>query len=152
MVVGGVGGRMRLLLTCRPPDVTIFFLRCRFCRVCSLRFETSPVRPYVQCYDPKDLLVRPQVHGHCKAYVPPIDEFVITCIDLEPGQSQMLDPQSSPCLLLVMSGEVSLSGKRIRAGATFMETPSTDPAAAITANVVGDAPVQLYRVYAKDTF
>ena len=106
----------------------------------------------IQCHEPRDLLVRPRVCGHVSAYVPPIDEFVITRVDLQPGQSQELEAKSSPCIVLVTEGSLSLSGKRVAAGAVYLEV--TDEATPLTVSVDENEglPAQLYRVFAKDTF
>ena len=108
----------------------------------------------LQCYDPKQLLVRPVGKGHVTAYVPPIDEFIITRVDLQPGETQELEAQASPSIILVTEGALQLSGKPIKVGATYFESASVTRSNPLTASVPKDAPgpAQLYRVFAKDSF
>lgn len=104
-----------------------------------------------QCFEPSELIVKPKVHEHTTAYIPPIDEFVITRIDLKPGESQALAPQSSPCILLVTEGSAVLAGRKVAAGATYLE--AADPSKSNPLEVTTEAtPSQLYRVFAKETY
>jgi len=106
---------------------------------------------FVQTFDPKDLLVKPEVRGHTVSYVPPIDEFVITRIDLKPGQSEVLAAQSSPSIVLVTEGAPLLAGTPTTAGATYLER--ADPSGSHPIEVAaGDRDAQVYRVFAKDSF
>lgn len=87
--------------------------------------------------------------------MPPINEFVITRIDLKPGESEILVPQSSPCILLITEGTLSLSGMTVSAGATYLEASSTNTHAEplqVSVSASASEAAQIYRVYTKDTF
>ena len=118
-----------------------------------------------RCYDAQQLLVSPRLCGHTAEYSPPCDEFVVTRIDLPglagdlpgpgDGPGERMVPQTSPSLLLVTDGAVSLSGLlTARAGDVLLELPGEKNCARppTTARATGGAPATLFRVFAKGCY